>query len=145
MLGDLYSVEQRVNVSTVIGIAFAAGISFGQLFAGTVGAENCLGWRAPFLLIAIPFILCGGLMYVTYFKSNFYSLLFSFLLLFSCLETMVPTIIISHMPPFFSYIVKNTKIKSSNSVQVFHSGRTAKRGPGRRSSPHTEAGATATK
>ncbi len=50
-------------MSTVIGIAMSAGISIGQLLAGLVG--NTLGWRAPFLFIAIPAILLAILTALT--------------------------------------------------------------------------------
>ena len=52
MIGDLYTEEERVLVSTVITTATGAGIAIGQLFAGYVGVS--MGWRAPFLFVAIP-------------------------------------------------------------------------------------------
>lgn len=63
MIGDLYTEEERVLVSTVITTATGAGIAIGQLFAGYVGVS--MGWRAPFLFVAIPSLLCGALMYFT--------------------------------------------------------------------------------
>lgn len=63
MIGDLYTEEERVLVSTVITTATGAGISIGQLFAGYVGVS--MGWRAPFLFVAIPSLLCGALMFWT--------------------------------------------------------------------------------
>jgi predicted MFS family arabinose efflux permease len=63
MLGDMYPEESRIYVSTLIGISLGAGISGGQLLSGMVGPE--LGWRAPFLFVAIPSLICAALVFFT--------------------------------------------------------------------------------
>lgn len=63
MIGDLYPGESRIHVSTVIGIAQSAGIAAGQFLAGMVGPS--LGWRAPFIMIAVPTIICALLAFFT--------------------------------------------------------------------------------
>jgi predicted MFS family arabinose efflux permease len=62
-LGDLYPESHRVYVSTLVGLASSAGIAGGQLLAGMVGPT--LGWRAPFLIVAIPAICCACLIAFT--------------------------------------------------------------------------------
>lgn len=61
MIGDLYAVNERVLVSTCLTTATGAGIAFGQVTAAYVGVR--WGWRAPFLVVAIPSLLCGAVMY----------------------------------------------------------------------------------
>jgi hypothetical protein len=51
------------NISNNCIIIQAAGISFGQFFAGLVGSAT--NWRVPFLLISIPSLLCAALLYLT--------------------------------------------------------------------------------
>ena len=63
MLGDLYPGEARVYMSTLVGVAFSAGVAGGQLLAGMVGPV--LGWRAPFLMVAVPAMLCAALIAFT--------------------------------------------------------------------------------
>lgn len=63
MLGDLYPGESRIYVSTLVGVALSAGIAGGQLLAGLVGPS--LGWRAPFLIVAIPALICAFLVFFT--------------------------------------------------------------------------------
>lgn len=63
MLGDLYPQTSRIYVAAMIGIFQSAGIAFGQLLAGMVGPK--LGWRAPFLIIALPALLCGIAVFFT--------------------------------------------------------------------------------
>ena len=63
MLGDLYPGESRIYVSTLVGVALAAGISGGQLLSGMIGPA--LGWRAPFLFVAIPSLVCAGVVFFT--------------------------------------------------------------------------------
>ena len=63
MLGDMYPGSERVYVSSLVGIAMGAGIAGGQLLAGLVGPT--LGWRVPFLMVAIPAILCALLVLFT--------------------------------------------------------------------------------
>jgi MFS family permease len=57
MLGDLYSGSHRIYVSTFVGLSLSAGVAAGQLLAGLIGPW--LGWRAPFLLIAVPALCCA--------------------------------------------------------------------------------------
>ena len=63
MLGDLYPGESRIHVSTLVGVALSAGIAGGQLLAGLVGPT--LGWRAPFLFVAVPALICAMLVFFT--------------------------------------------------------------------------------
>eukprot|EP00600_Ochromonadales_sp_CCMP1393_P005272 CAMPEP_0174967858 /NCGR_PEP_ID=MMETSP0004_2-20121128/7812_1 /TAXON_ID=420556 /ORGANISM="Ochromonas sp., Strain CCMP1393" /LENGTH=619 /DNA_ID=CAMNT_0016217027 /DNA_START=91 /DNA_END=1950 /DNA_ORIENTATION=+ len=63
MLGDLYPIEARTYISTLIGVAFSAGVAAGQLLAGLIGPS--MGWRAPFLFVAVPALCCGALMAAT--------------------------------------------------------------------------------
>jgi predicted MFS family arabinose efflux permease len=63
ILGDLYSGNSRIYVSTVIGISQSAGVAFGQFLAGMVGSS--LGWRAPFVMIAVPAMFCGFVVLIT--------------------------------------------------------------------------------
>lgn len=63
MLGDLYPGESRIYVSTLIGVALSAGIAGGQLLAGLIGPA--LGWRAPFLFVAVPALICAILVFFT--------------------------------------------------------------------------------
>eukprot|EP01031_Cornospumella_fuschlensis_P005328 gene5328-6636_t len=57
LLGDMYSGSQRIYMSTLVGLSLSAGIAGGQLVAGLVGPW--LGWRAPFLLVAVPSLICA--------------------------------------------------------------------------------------
>jgi len=61
MIGDLYAASERVLVSTVLLCASGAGVACGQILAAYIGVE--LGWRAPFLVISIPSMLCAAIMY----------------------------------------------------------------------------------
>lgn len=63
MLGDLYSGKHRIYVSTFVGISLSAGVAAGQLVSGMVGPW--LGWRAPFLLIAVPALCCAFVIALT--------------------------------------------------------------------------------
>lgn len=63
ILGDHYSGSSRIYVSTMVGVASGAGISFGQFLSGMIGPV--LGWRAPFLIIAIPAIVCAVITFLT--------------------------------------------------------------------------------
>jgi MFS family permease len=63
LLSDMYEHEQRSLVSAVVQVAVGMGIAAGQGVAGYIGPW--LGWRWPFVLVAIPAILCAGLMYAT--------------------------------------------------------------------------------
>jgi predicted MFS family arabinose efflux permease len=63
MLGDMYPEESRIYVSTLIGISSSAGISGGQLLSGMIGPA--LGWRAPFMFVAVPALICAALVFFT--------------------------------------------------------------------------------
>jgi MFS family permease len=63
ILGDSFPGSSRVYVSTIMGLSMSAGISCGQLLAGFMGTTY--GWRSPFIVIAIPAILCGVLVFFT--------------------------------------------------------------------------------
>ena len=63
LLSDMYEHEQRSLVSAVVQVAVGMGIAAGQGVAGYIGPW--LGWRWPFVIVAIPAVLCAGLMYAT--------------------------------------------------------------------------------
>jgi MFS family permease len=55
LIGDYYSKEQRASANAVLGLSSGLGIAVGQLLAGLLGPS--LGWRVPFLCVAIPGML----------------------------------------------------------------------------------------
>lgn len=57
LIGDLYPREQRARALSFINGAFRAGISLGLLGGAAVAAA--LGWRAAFLIAAIPGFVLG--------------------------------------------------------------------------------------
>ena len=63
ILGDCFPGTSRVYVTTIMGISMSAGISSGQLLAGLLGP--IYGWRFPFIVIAIPAMICAILVFVT--------------------------------------------------------------------------------
>ena len=63
LLSDMYVQEHRSLVSAVVQVSVGAGVAVGQGVAGYVGP--LMGWRWPFVLIAIPAIVCAVAMYVT--------------------------------------------------------------------------------
>jgi MFS family permease len=63
VLGDLYPDTSRVYVATMVGIAQAAGIACGQFMSGMVGPTA--GWRLPFVITAVPSLVCGILVGLT--------------------------------------------------------------------------------
>jgi MFS family permease len=63
ILGDLYSGDARIFISTAIGVAMSIGIALGQLLSGLIG--HVYGWRLPFLCISIPSILLTLLILAT--------------------------------------------------------------------------------
>jgi predicted MFS family arabinose efflux permease len=63
LLGDLFPGSSRIYVSTIIGLSQSAGIAVGQFIAGMIGPE--LGWRVPFVMIAVPSIICALLVILT--------------------------------------------------------------------------------
>lgn len=52
LFGDLWPTRKRGTVVAVAGVAMGFGVGFGQIIAGITGP--LLGWRTPFLIIAIP-------------------------------------------------------------------------------------------
>ena len=63
LLADLYTVSQRIKMAMYIGIAMAAGISFGQFMSGMIGPVY--GWRVPFMVTAVPAFTCALLVMTT--------------------------------------------------------------------------------
>eukprot|EP00596_Hydrurales_sp_CCMP1899_P005379 CAMPEP_0119043370 /NCGR_PEP_ID=MMETSP1177-20130426/21173_1 /TAXON_ID=2985 /ORGANISM="Ochromonas sp, Strain CCMP1899" /LENGTH=420 /DNA_ID=CAMNT_0007011311 /DNA_START=183 /DNA_END=1445 /DNA_ORIENTATION=+ len=63
ILGDCFPGSSRVYVSTIMGLSMSVGVACGQLLAGFMGPTY--GWRAPFIVIAIPAMCCGVLVYFT--------------------------------------------------------------------------------
>jgi predicted MFS family arabinose efflux permease len=54
LLGDLFPSRRRAATSALVQIATGAGLAAGQAIAGTVGQPDALGWRAPFVIAAVP-------------------------------------------------------------------------------------------
>ena len=52
MLGDYFPPRRRASAAAAVYLAMGLGIAGGQLVAGMVGPSH--GWRAPFILVAIP-------------------------------------------------------------------------------------------
>ena len=64
LLGDLYTDESRGKVVAVVTLANGFGTIVGQGFAGLAGPA--LGWRAPFVMVAVPtLVLAPVFWYVT--------------------------------------------------------------------------------
>jgi MFS family permease len=81
IFGDLYSENERANVSTFVGLSMSLGvckyyfiyyfiifihiifIALGQMLAGFLGSSH--GWRLPFLIIAIPSLFLALLILMT--------------------------------------------------------------------------------
>ena len=63
ILGDCFPASSRVYISTYMGLSMTAGVASGQLLAGLLGPTY--GWRFPFVVIAIPAIICGILVFLT--------------------------------------------------------------------------------
>lgn len=63
LLSDMYVHRHRSVVSAVVQVAVGAGIAAGQGVAGYVGPT--LGWRWPFVIVAVPAIVSALLMYST--------------------------------------------------------------------------------
>ena len=57
-LGDIYGADQRTVVSARIGIFMSAGRGAGQVMSGFLGSR--LGWRFPFIVVAIAFAVLAG-------------------------------------------------------------------------------------
>jgi len=56
VLSDLFPDKHRIKINTLVGVSMSAGVSCGQLLAGTIGPT--LGWRMPFLLVSLPAFVC---------------------------------------------------------------------------------------
>ena len=82
LLGDMYKQSNRIYASSLIGVAISGGTAGGQLMAGYIvflfivihldknlGFEGLVGpaygWRLPFLIVAIPALLCAMLVVFT--------------------------------------------------------------------------------
>jgi MFS family permease len=52
LLGDYFSHKQRASAAAFVGFAQGLGIAGGQLLAGFIGPA--MGWRLPFILVALP-------------------------------------------------------------------------------------------
>ena len=62
MLGDLWDQSQRVRISTVMGLSMSSGAAIGQILAGYAGPV--FGWRFPFLVVAVPALMCAAILAV---------------------------------------------------------------------------------
>ena len=63
ILGDCFPGSSRVYVTTIMGLSISVGIACGQLLAGLLGP--IYGWRFPFIVIAVPAMICGILVSMT--------------------------------------------------------------------------------
>lgn len=63
LLGDLYDERERAGISALVQVATGVGLAVGQGIAGFVG--SAIGWRWPFVIVAIPAILMATLMVFT--------------------------------------------------------------------------------
>jgi predicted MFS family arabinose efflux permease len=59
LIGDYFPPERRASASGDVGLAMGLGIAGGQFLAGFVGPS--MGWRMPFLLVAVPGIVLNFL------------------------------------------------------------------------------------
>ena len=57
VLGDLYPAKHRPAIAAVVTTGTGLGMGIGQIIAGNVSS-----WRLPFLLVAIPGLLCSIVM-----------------------------------------------------------------------------------
>jgi len=62
LIGDLFSARGRPVAVAWMGLATGVGIAVGQVFAGVAGPT--LGWRLPFIVVAIPNLLLSVLFVV---------------------------------------------------------------------------------
>ena len=62
ILGDLFVAKDRHTVSAVVSFGIGAGISIGQAIAGYLGPT--FGWRIPFVVVAIPALVCAWSVYM---------------------------------------------------------------------------------
>lgn len=63
LLADYYPSSVRIYVGMIVSVSMNMGAALGQLMAGSLAPRY--GWRLPFLLVAVPAILCALLMYLT--------------------------------------------------------------------------------
>ena len=62
MIGDFFSHGNRATATALIALAEGLGIAGGQLLAGFIGPS--MGWRLPFIIVAIPnFFLCALMLF----------------------------------------------------------------------------------
>lgn len=59
LIGDLFGAKTRVTAVAYMGLATGLGIAIGQVFAGIAGPT--LGWRMPFVAVAVPNLLLATL------------------------------------------------------------------------------------
>eukprot|EP00752_Nemacystus_decipiens_P003485 g3218.t1 len=64
IMGDLVSNTGRTEASGMVGIAIGIGQGMGQVVAGFTGSCTRLGWRLPFLLVALPCLALTALVLV---------------------------------------------------------------------------------
>ena len=60
ILGDCWPSSSRVHVSTLLGLSMGSGAAIGQIIAALLGPSY--GWRFPFLVVAVPAIVCAVLL-----------------------------------------------------------------------------------
>lgn len=63
LLSDMYEHRHRAFVSAIVQVAVGAGIAVGQGVAGYVGP--LIGWRWPFVIVAVPAIISSLVMFWT--------------------------------------------------------------------------------
>lgn len=63
VLGDCWPSSSRVHVSTLLGLSMGSGAAIGQIIAAIMGPTY--GWRFPFLVVAVPAIVCAVLLLTT--------------------------------------------------------------------------------
>lgn len=62
-MGDLFEPTRRAGVSAAVQLSVGAGLALGQGIAGFCGPS--IGWRWPFVIVALPSIGVALLMVVT--------------------------------------------------------------------------------
>ena len=63
LIGDLFPAAHRPAASAVVQLAVGGGLALGQGVAGLAGPV--LGWRAPFVIVAVPALLAAAVMLAT--------------------------------------------------------------------------------
>jgi len=63
LVGDYFPHHQRAAAAGFLGLAMGVGIAIGQMMAGMIGPT--LGWRMPFIIVAIPNFFLGILFWLT--------------------------------------------------------------------------------